>query len=115
MLHTLAPFPPPSQTVGLDDNWQACGAYGPNKNTYHDVNGNPVVNTKRFPSMSNMTAYAHSLGLKAGWCVAALPCHALPRCPPNAHPRTPPPLFQVREREHLDDTQPGAPSFYCVN
>jgi alpha-galactosidase len=23
--------------VGLDDNWQACGAYGPNKYTFHDA------------------------------------------------------------------------------
>ena len=47
--------------------WQACGSYGPNKNTYHDASGSPVVNTARFPSLGNMTAYAHSLGLKAGW------------------------------------------------
>jgi hypothetical protein len=44
-----------------------CGSYGPDKTTYHDVNGNPVVNTARFPDLKNMTDYAHSLGLKAGW------------------------------------------------
>ena len=54
-------------TVGLDDNWQECGSYGPNKYTYHDAAGNPVVNLARFPSLANMTAYARSLGLKAGW------------------------------------------------
>lgn len=54
-------------TVGLDDNWQLCGKYGPNGYTYHDANGVPQVNAARFPDMKNMTDYAHSLGLKAGW------------------------------------------------
>jgi alpha-galactosidase len=53
--------------VGLDDGWQQCGSYGPEKFTYHNASGYPVVNLSRFPSLSNMTAYAHSLGLKAGW------------------------------------------------
>jgi len=54
------------KTVGLDDNWQLCGKYGPQQYTYHN-NGSPVVNTGRFPDMKSMTDYAHSLGLKAGW------------------------------------------------
>ena len=54
------------KTVGLDDNWQLCGA-GAKPWTDHDANGDPVINTARFPSLSNMTAYAHSLGLNAGW------------------------------------------------
>lgn len=54
-------------TVGLDDNWQLCGSYGPSKYTFHDINGNPVVNTARFPNMKAMTDYAHSLNLTAGW------------------------------------------------
>ena len=53
--------------VGLDDNWQKCGHYGLKRYTYHDVDGNPLVNPDRFPSMKNMTAYAHSLGLTSGW------------------------------------------------
>ena len=36
------------RTVGLDDNWQECGSYGPNHYTYHDQTGNPVVNLRRF-------------------------------------------------------------------
>jgi alpha-galactosidase len=51
--------------VGLDDNWQACGA-GVSK-SFHDENGVPIINLKKFPSMKNMTDYAHSLGLTAGW------------------------------------------------
>ena len=53
--------------VGLDDNWQECGSYGPNKYTFHDATGAPVINTNRFPNMKTMTDYAHSLGLTAGW------------------------------------------------
>lgn len=29
--------------AGLDDVWQKCGSYGPNNRTYHDAQGNPVV------------------------------------------------------------------------
>jgi len=54
-------------TVGLDDNWQDCGKYGPNGFSYHDASGNPIVNLGRFRDMKNMTDYAHSLGLRAGW------------------------------------------------
>jgi len=53
--------------VGLDDNWQLCSSYGPNKYSYHDANGRPVVNHARFPDFIAMTDYAHSLGLTAGW------------------------------------------------
>jgi len=53
--------------VGLDDNWQECGHYGPNNLTYHDDEGNPVINTQRFPDMKKMTDHAHSLKLTAGW------------------------------------------------
>lgn len=66
--------------VGLDDNWQLCGSYGPNHNTYHDVDGSPVVNLARFPNMKNMTDYAHSLGLGAGWygnnCICSDHCNS---------------------------------------
>mmetsp|Transcript_11084 Transcript_11084/g.18109 ORF Transcript_11084/g.18109 Transcript_11084/m.18109 type:complete len:416 (-) Transcript_11084:142-1389(-) len=53
--------------VGLDDAWQLCGEYGPDKNTYHDEVGKPVVDTSVFPNFNAMTDYAHSLGLTAGW------------------------------------------------
>lgn len=53
--------------VGLDDAWQLCGNYGPSKNTYHDENGKPVVDTTLFPNFNEMTDYAHSLGLTAGY------------------------------------------------
>merc|ERR1719198_216363 len=49
--------------VGLDDNWQKCGHYGDEGLHYHDEDGNPLINYDRFPSLSNMTGYAHSLGL----------------------------------------------------
>jgi alpha-galactosidase len=59
--------------VGLDDNWQACGS-GVNTQ-FHDADGNPIVNRDRFPNLGDMTAYAHKLGLTAGWygnnCICA--------------------------------------------
>jgi len=53
--------------VGLDDNWQKCGSYGSEGYTYHDEDGNPIVNTDTFPSLKNMTSKAHALGLTAGF------------------------------------------------
>jgi hypothetical protein len=52
---------------GLDDAWQKCGSYGPQKYTYHDVNGRPVVDEGMFPDLKGMTNVAHSLNLTAGW------------------------------------------------
>jgi len=51
-------------SVGLDNNWQKNAG---DKYVYHDNDGNPIVNFDRFPSMANMTALAHSMGLKASW------------------------------------------------
>ena len=34
--------------VGLDDNWQKCGA-GVGGNNYHDADGNPIINEELFP------------------------------------------------------------------
>ena len=51
--------------AGLDDGWQACGQ-GVNR-SFHDKDGNPLVDLKVFPSFKNMTIYGHSLGLRMGW------------------------------------------------
>jgi alpha-galactosidase len=79
MLSTMyaiaAPFPGTNTSlasvgfrdVGLDDVWQKCGSYGPANYTYHDADGNPVVDTSRFPNMSALPATAHSLNLTAGF------------------------------------------------
>lgn len=54
--------------VGLDDNWQLCGSYGPEEYTFHSADGvYPVVDTARFPNLIAMTSKAHSLNLTAGW------------------------------------------------
>lgn len=53
--------------VGLDDAWQKCGSYGPNKNSYHEETGQPVVDKSVFPDMKQMTDHAHGLGITAGW------------------------------------------------
>ena len=54
--------------VGLDDNWQACDSplAAPGMH-YHDIVGNPIVNKTTFPSLREMTDYAHSLNLTAGF------------------------------------------------
>jgi alpha-galactosidase len=60
--------------VGLDDNWQTCGA-GEDGYHYHDGHGRSIVNLQRFPDMAAMTAHAHKQGLTAGWygnnCICA--------------------------------------------
>ena len=33
--------------AGLDDVWQLCGSYGPEKYTYHDAQGHPVVDSTK--------------------------------------------------------------------
>ena len=53
--------------VGLDDNWQMCGTLN-GQRAFHDVDGRPLINKKTFPSMSDMTAHGHGLGLRVGWC-----------------------------------------------
>ncbi len=59
--------------MGLDDNWQACGK-GTDSN-FHDGDGNPILNTDRFPDMAGMVRRIHQLGLLAGWymnnCICA--------------------------------------------
>ncbi|KAL7528350.1 hypothetical protein ACHAXR_004013 [Thalassiosira sp. AJA248-18] len=54
--------------VGIDDAWQAYDspAAAPAMH-YHDMEGYPIVNLTRFPSLKNMTDYAHELNLTAGF------------------------------------------------
>ncbi len=47
--------------------WQACGSYGPNNYTYHDAEGNPQVNTTRFPDFVAFNAAAHAQNLTTGF------------------------------------------------
>ena len=71
--------------VGLDDAWQMCDApsAAPGMH-YHDVEGNPIVNTTRFPSLKSMTDHAHSLNLTAGFygnnCICADHCRNETEC-----------------------------------
>ena len=52
-------------SAGVDEGWEACRA-GVN-DTQHDAEGRPTVNATRFPNMSAMVEYGHSLGLEVGW------------------------------------------------
>jgi len=51
--------------LGLDDNWQACN--GGFNGSFHDAEGNPLINKVRFPNMAEMVAHIHDLNLKAGF------------------------------------------------
>lgn len=48
--------------VGLDDNWQACGAGV--RGSFHDWEGRPIVNLDRFPDLKAMTTYGHERGVR---------------------------------------------------
>mmetsp|Transcript_20832 Transcript_20832/g.41271 ORF Transcript_20832/g.41271 Transcript_20832/m.41271 type:complete len:429 (+) Transcript_20832:36-1322(+) len=71
--------------VGLDDNWQSCNdpKAAPGMH-YHDAEGNPIVNTQRFPDFKAMTDHAHSLKLTSGWygnnCICSDHCSSAAEC-----------------------------------
>jgi len=72
-------------TVGLDDGWQACGAGARAPNyTFHNASGFPLVNSNTYPDMRALTDYVHSLGLRAGWCVARARAGAVAPPPASA-------------------------------
>jgi alpha-galactosidase len=52
-------------TIGIDEGWECCGCGI--DHTQHDAQGNPVVDTKKFPDMGKLVAYGHSLNVKMGW------------------------------------------------
>jgi len=64
--------------IGVDDEWQLCGAYGKFNYTYHDELGNPQVDTTKFPNMSGMVSHIHSLGMTAGFY--SNNCHCRDHC-----------------------------------
>lgn len=57
------------QEVGIDDGWQACGAGRTvdNRSSFHALDGTPLVNLSRFPSLPDLVAYGHGAGLRMGW------------------------------------------------
>ena len=69
--------------VGLDDGWQQCKSHAAAMH-YHDSEGRPVVDTKRFPNLKALTDHAHDLGLTAGWyhnnCICADHCRNAQEC-----------------------------------
>jgi hypothetical protein len=64
--------------AGIDDGWQKCGNYGPNKFRYHSAAGDPVIDIVKFPNLTHLTTLAHSLNLTAGWYGNACGCAAEP-------------------------------------
>ena len=67
-------------SLGLDDGYQACGE-GIN-GSFHTASGYPVIDRSKFPDMKAMTAHAHALGLRIGWCTCMymLPCSHRHKC-----------------------------------
>lgn len=53
--------------IGLDDAWQACGAGAAWGLSFHDGDGNPLVNASRFPDLLGYTNAVHAMNLTAGW------------------------------------------------
>lgn len=53
--------------VGLDDEWQECGAGAAWGHSFHDGAGFPLVNRTRFPDLLAMTSALHALNLTAGF------------------------------------------------
>eukprot|EP00729_Bicosta_minor_P003802 gene3802-21200_t len=51
--------------ASLDDAWQACDT-GVNR-SFHDAEGNPLIDLNAFPNMSAMTAFGKTLGIESGW------------------------------------------------
>ena len=51
--------------VGLDDGWQKCGA-GVN-GSFHDIHGNPIVDTDKFPNIKGMVSFGTQRGIGVGW------------------------------------------------
>ena len=50
--------------AGLDGGWARCeGING----SYHDITGQVLINTTKFPSLAAMNARAHSFGLTSSW------------------------------------------------
>ena len=60
--------------VGVDDGWQSCtlapgvvpGTWPPT-GSFHDDDGNPIIDTDKFPSLKSMMDHAHALNLTSGW------------------------------------------------
>ena len=61
-------------TMAQDDGWQKCGSLV-GQRSFHDADGNPLIDTSKFPDMSAMTAHGHALGFEVGWymnnCICA--------------------------------------------
>lgn len=58
--------------VGIDEGWAKCHA-GVN-GSFHRLDGSPIVDTAKFPSLQQLTDDIHKLGLRAGWYAACDGC-----------------------------------------
>lgn len=78
-MHTRNPLPQPIPGPGgasLTDRFCPSGK-GVN-GSFHAADGTPLINTETFPSMSDMTAHGHKLGMRVGWYVLYAVCFVYP-------------------------------------
>eukprot|EP00039_Didymoeca_costata_P004525 m.73893 g.73893 ORF g.73893 m.73893 type:complete len:418 (+) comp12437_c0_seq2:113-1366(+) len=54
-------------SIGIDDCWQNCLSPNSYNHSFHDNNGNPLVDMERFPSLTSLAAKASSLNVMLGW------------------------------------------------
>jgi len=59
-------------TVGIDEGWEGCGQ-GVN-GTQHDINGLPVIDTKKFPDLAGTVAHGHKKNLAMGFYYNGCAC-----------------------------------------
>jgi len=58
--------------VGIDEGWEGCGL-GINK-TQHAPDGQPVINTTKFPALRELVEYGHAHQLQMGWYLNGCKC-----------------------------------------
>jgi alpha-galactosidase len=59
-------------TCGIDEGWEACGK-GIN-GTQHDANGNPVVDSVKFPDLGRLVTYGHIKSMHMGFYLNGCAC-----------------------------------------
>eukprot|EP01116_Phalansterium_solitarium_P006537 TRINITY_DN18871_c0_g1_i1.p1 TRINITY_DN18871_c0_g1~~TRINITY_DN18871_c0_g1_i1.p1 ORF type:complete len:430 (-),score=107.71 TRINITY_DN18871_c0_g1_i1:154-1443(-) len=66
--------------IGMDDGWQLCGA-GVN-GSFHNASGWAIIDTAKFPDITAMTTYAHSLNVSMDWYLDNDGCAEGDKVPP---------------------------------
>jgi alpha-galactosidase len=60
------------KSIGIDEGWECCGCGV--DHTQHDAQGNPVIDTNKFPDMGSLVKYGHDHNVKMGWYLNGCAC-----------------------------------------